>query len=62
MENRFEIEITGTEHHTWQGILHTQEGAAPFRSELELLLALKRQLSRPEARPPYVGKGPNPIK
>lgn len=42
MEHAFELIITGTEHHTWQGILRDGGEEFPFRSELELLLTLNR--------------------
>lgn len=44
MEQVYEITITGRENHTWQGHLCCGGGATPFRSEMELLLALDRLL------------------
>lgn len=44
MEHIFELVISSQENHTWQGTLRTEEGAVPFQSELELLLALDRLL------------------
>lgn len=46
MEFQFKIKITGREHETWQGIVDGPKGAIPFRSEIELLLELARQLGR----------------
>lgn len=45
MEQVYEITITGRESHTWQGHLCCGDGSTPFRSEMELLLALDRLLS-----------------
>ena len=39
-EKCFRIEISGTEKHTWQGVLRTAGQSCPFQSELELLLLL----------------------
>lgn len=44
MEQTFEITITSCEEGTWQGVLRTQEGDVPFRSEIELLLEISRRL------------------
>lgn len=44
MEQVYEITITGRESHTWQGHLCCGGGIIPFRSEMELLLALDRLL------------------
>lgn len=52
MEHRFELVVTGAEHGTWQGLLRTGESAFLFRSELELLLELERQLNAlPQTEP-----------
>ena len=40
----FKITITSCDNYTWQGVLTTAKETIPFRSELELLLALARQL------------------
>lgn len=37
----FEIEITGREHQTWQGLLRTSDSIFTFDSTLELLLKLE---------------------
>lgn len=42
MEQRFELEISRNGSHSWCGLLHTQTGVIPFRSELELLFELER--------------------
>lgn len=44
MEQTFSIQITGRERHTWQGHLCCEGETIPFRSEMELLLALNRLL------------------
>lgn len=38
------IQIDGTSYHTWQGVLHTAQERIPFRSELELIKAMQRDL------------------
>lgn len=48
------LEITGTEHGEWQGILHTDDGDKPFRSALELLRLLRSAVGPPEKVAPDI--------
>lgn len=40
----FEVQIDGCSHFTWQGVLKSEEAIIPFRSALELLLAMDKAL------------------
>ena len=60
MEYRFEIQITGIEHHTWQGVLSAPGGPFFFRSEMELLLEMMRRLDAAEPEPARSGRTLSP--
>lgn len=58
----FSLTVEGTEFHSWQGTLRTQESERMFKSELELLLFIQEELQRyGEAEPlPRWEKEENP--
>lgn len=50
MIQTFKITITSRDHCTWQGVLTTAQETIAFQSELELLLAMMRQLETQHSR------------